>query len=956
MQSMLTVAFSWHSEGKMIDDIHEQETEMQVTVLVVEDSETQAKHLANILASASYQVRIAENGRKGLEAARAQKPTLIISDISMPEMDGFTLCQEVKRDPSLHDVPVILLTALTSLYDVLKALDCGADNFIRKPYEKKYLLGRIRHILANRSVRSRERVQVGMQINLGGQTHFITAERQQIFDLLISTYEEAVQMTTELREQQEEIARSYESLEGLYRIVDALNPAIKERSVLDSALERALDLPGVIGSCIMLLDQQGNFSSSVSENFFPPGQDGATCADCSCHHRLRAGNFTAPAVMEDCTLIKRTLQDGSLWGMQLGLPLVIGDKALGIMHLRLNHDAAISGETMQLFDTVAKQIAIALERACLYSNMEMLVKERTDALEVERNLLSGVVHTAGALVMLVDPEGRIVMFNPACEKSLGWKQEEVRNRFYWEVLLPAKSWEPRKNFFADTEHGQAPAQIADEYVARDGSKRHIIWTTSHVQRADKSIEYFLGSGVDVTDLRSAEEKLQFLKNFDSVTGLPNRIFMMTRMKILQEMGFSKKRMMGFLSVSFARLLPVRESLGTKGELTVIVEAANRLKNWAKREDNVARLSDHVFAVAIVRSDVNEISAAAREILALLDDPFQVENEELHLEARGGITVFPNDGNDIDTLIEYAQTAMQRALVSTTERYEFYTPTMNQQANERLQLENALRNALKRNEFSLHYQPQLDLKTGEINGMEALIRWSHPTLGMVPPGRFISLAEEIGLITPIGDWVLKTACAQAREWQKAGLNGFRMAVNLSARQFMQKDLVQNIAAVLQEVGLPPEYLDIELTESLIMQDVQHAVTVLNKLRQLDVKISIDDFGTGYSSLAYLKRFPIDVLKIDRSFVCEIPSNPNDAAIASAIISMAHSLGLQVIAEGVETEAQCQFLSDRACDMMQGFLFSKPLPAEQMETLLREKRSLPRHLLRRKTAALHVSVVE
>jgi EAL domain-containing protein (putative c-di-GMP-specific phosphodiesterase class I)/CheY-like chemotaxis protein len=270
--------------------------------------------------------------------------------------------------------------------------------------------------------------------------------------------------------------------------------------------------------------------------------------------------------------------------------------------------------------------------------------------------------------------------------------------------------------------------------------------------------------------------------------------------------------------------------------------------------------------------------------------------------------------------------------------------MNKQAQERLQIERALRNALERSELRLHYQPQLDLSTGCIVGVEALLRWQHPELGTIPPDRFISLAEETGLIVPIGAWVLRTACEQVRNWRTAGLGEFRIAVNLSARQFNQSDLVEMVSSVLNATELPAHCLDLELTESLVMTDVERAIDVLNQLRALGVKLSIDDFGTGYSSLSYLKRFPIDVLKIDRSFVREISQNPNDAAISDAIISMAHSLGIQVIAEGVETEAQCEFLSRNMCDMMQGFLFSKALAADDMEALLKTGRRLPEHLLR------------
>lgn len=923
------------------NDIH---VEPQIDILIVEDSATQATQLANMLSSYGYHTRVAENGRLGLQAARAEKPILILSDISMPEMDGFELCRELKKDPQLSNVPVILLTALTSLYDVLKALDCGADNFIRKPVEKKYLMGRIRHILANRATRDDERVQLGMKISLGGQTHFITAERQQIFDLLISTYEEAIQMTAELHAQQEQITRSYESLEGLYRMADALNPAVTEKAVLESALGRALDLPDVEGGCIMLLDEESRLRPVVSENFFPEGAEINVCHDCTCCRKLSEGAIREPLTVEDCQLATPPLRSRAPAVSHVTVPLVIGDKVLGVLNLRTSHDVAAPQETLHLFDAVGKQVAIALERAGLYTNMEALVRERTDALEIERNMLSAVVSTAGALVLLVDAAGRIIMFNPACEKSLGWKSDEAIGRFYWDVFLPADGQKGRNTLFEDMPRRDMPVQISADYQTRDGSKRHIIWNVSYVQRPDKSVEYYLATGVDVTELRAAEERLQFLNNFDRITGLPNRMYLMARLRVLQESGIAREGVIGIMMTSFSRLPAVRDGVGSRGDLAIMTETAARLKKWVKGDDIAARLGDHTFAVALVRSDPSDIASAAREVLSVLDEPFAIDGQELHLEARGGIAVFPNDGKEIEVLIDFAELAMQRVLVSASERYEFYTPAMNQRANEEFQLENALRGALKRDELFLHYQPQVDMATGDIIGLEALLRWQHPTLGVVSPARFIALAEETGLILPIGDWVLRTACAQTKAWQDAGLDAFRIAVNLSARQFAQNDLVQRIANILQQYGLPPERLDIELTESLLMHDVERAVQVLHELRALGVQISIDDFGTGYSSLSYLKRFPIDVLKIDRSFVSEIPAGINDATIADAIISMAHSLGLKVIAEGVENEPQCHFLRRNMCDVVQGYLFSKPLPAEQAEVLLKEHRRLPSHLLR------------
>ncbi|HCY63412.1 MAG TPA: hypothetical protein DHV59_11405 [Oxalobacteraceae bacterium] len=916
-------------------------------ILIIEDSETQADQLAHLLSRNGFRVRVAKDGLSGLDMARAVKPTLIVSDIAMPRMDGFEMCRQLKKDSFLQDVPVILLTALSSLYDVIKGLDCGADNFIRKPFEEKYLLGRIRYILANRELRSNERVQLGMQINLGGQTHFVTAERQQIFDLLISTYEEAIQMTEELRTQQRQIARSYQAIEGMYQIAAALNPAITESEVSEKALERALELPGVTGGCIKLLDDDNNFRTVAVQGFEAPDALPDACTNCNSHKKIQGGSLRTPVVIDNCATHGQGGFAGSTAGNHVSVPLTAGQRTIGVLNLSGDAETMSRDEDFHVLETVGNQIAVALERAHLYANMERLVNERTAALQSERNRSSAIVNTTGALVLLFDLEGRIAAFNPACEKTSGWKFEEVRGRYCWDVLLSLQHVDAAKAALEEMLAGRLPElfQREWEWVARDGSLRKIIWSPTFLRKPDQSIEYLVATGIDVTELRLAEEKVQYLSNFDTLTGLPNRILLKDGLTLLQEKAAAGKEIIGFLMVEFARLPRIRESLGPQAGQELLLQVANRLRKWDKEAGSgIGRLGDSSFAVVVLAEHSTELVTVTRQLLALLDQPFTCEQQDLHLEACIGIAVSPDDGRDFDTLSQCAEVALRGALADKTARYEFYTPELNHGAHERFRLESALRRALDQNQLVLHYQPQVDLRSGRIVGVEALIRWQHPELGMIPPGSFIGLAEETGMIVPIGAWVLRTACSQAKEWQRAGLRELRVGVNLSARQFGQQEMVSLISRTLDETGLAAEFLDIELTESLVMADVEQAIGILNDLRALGVQLSIDDFGTGYSSLSYLKRFPIDVLKIDQSFVREITQHANDAAISDAIISMAHSLGIKVIAEGVETEEQCAYLSRNMCDEVQGYLFSKPLPAMEIEAMLREERCLPEHLLR------------
>ena len=362
--------------------------------------------------------------------------------------------------------------------------------------------------------------------------------------------------------------------------------------------------------------------------------------------------------------------------------------------------------------------------------------------------------------------------------------------------------------------------------------------------------------------------------------------------------------------------------------------AERLVGAVRRQDTVARLSGDEFVVILEGINSSDEAAHLAEKLArVLREPFSIEEHELSLGASIGISLYPHDGCGADALLKQADAAMYRAKAAGRGSYQFFSQDMTAQAFERVVMENQLRRALAQEELLLHYQPQLDLVTGAVVGLEALLRWQHPEQGLVPPGRFIPLAEETGLITPIGEWVLRTACAQAQDWRQAGLPFGRIAVNIAGPQLQREGLSDTVRAVLHETGLPPACLELEITETLVMRQVERTIDWLQALQALGVMLAIDDFGTGYSSLAYLKRLPVDKLKIDRSFVRDLPGDENDAAIARAVIALGHSMHLTVIAEGLETAVQRDFLRESGCDQAQGFLYSQPLPALEAEAFLR-----------------------
>jgi diguanylate cyclase (GGDEF)-like protein len=395
-----------------------------------------------------------------------------------------------------------------------------------------------------------------------------------------------------------------------------------------------------------------------------------------------------------------------------------------------------------------------------------------------------------------------------------------------------------------------------------------------------------------------------------------------------------QRRFAVLFIDLDRFKIINDSLGHDAGDILLVEIANRLRGALRSSDVVARLGGDEFVVILEETEEgDDIERIARNLLSVLGLPMQLSGHECHTTASIGIAMYPSDGSDVQTLTKNADMAMYLAKEDGKNGFRFFTKAVKTQSIERLTLETALRRALERNQFALHYQPKVDTASGQITGVEALLRWTHPELGVLPPMQFIPLAEETGLIVPIGRWILKEACAQNMAWQRRGLRPVSMAVNLSPRQFVDERLLQDIDDALAASGMSPVLLQLEVTESMVMRNVSRAIKVLDAIQSRGIRLAIDDFGTGYSSMSLMKQFPIDTIKIDRSFVRDLPKDSEDQAIAQAIISMGKALGMTVVAEGVETAAQETFLRDHACDEMQGFLFSEPVPAQQLADLLR-----------------------
>jgi len=475
-------------------------------------------------------------------------------------------------------------------------------------------------------------------------------------------------------------------------------------------------------------------------------------------------------------------------------------------------------------------------------------------------------------------------------------------------------------------HGQV-LNFESQVRQRNGN---VIWISENaraVRGAGGEILFYEGTVVEVTERKVYEAKIRHQATHDALTGLPNRNLLSDR---LQQAIHHAQRNGDIAAVAFIDLDHfkfINDSLGHQIGDELLKVVAARLKSCMRTTDTVARQGGDEFVIVLSsQKGMEAVTDTIRRILAVVAAPAPVNELELHVTCSIGVSVFPDDGHDAETLLRNADSAMYKAKELGRNSFEYFAAEMNTHAMQRLDLLNSLRHAVANKEFVLHYQPKIDLASGRLVGAEALLRWHSPSRGMVPPGSFIPLAEESSLIIEIGEWVLRAACAQNIAWQQAGYPAIPVSVNLSPRQLMREDIVGVVADVLRESGLAPGCLELEITETVLMRDVDKSLAALKKLKELGVKISIDDFGTGYSSLNYLKRFPVDTLKIDRSFVSDIATDQDDAAIVKAVISLAHILNLRVVAEGVEAEEQRRFLLENGCDEVQGYHFGRPVPCD------------------------------
>jgi len=553
-----------------------------------------------------------------------------------------------------------------------------------------------------------------------------------------------------------------------------------------------------------------------------------------------------------------------------------------------------------------------------------------------------ILTSVGEGIYGADMDGLIYFINPAAASLLGYQRDELMGMDSHATLhhsKPDNSPYPREDcpIHLSLVSGVSIRDVEESLWHKDGSTLPVLFSSVPVMEGGVVVGA-VATFQDIRERKRYEAQLERQANFDELTGLPNRNLLTDRLAQALTRCRQDGKKLVVLVLTLGRFKAINDSLGRDIGDQLLRQVAGCLAAISEKIHTLAHSGRDEFVLLADIGENGEAVSLAQQILKALDQPFLMQERELFVSASIGMAMFPQDGEDGEILLKNAAAAMYRAKALGGSSFGFYAVEMNINSLDRLNLENELRRAVERDELLLYYQPQMSLRNGEMIGMEALVRWQHPVRGLVSPAEFIPLAEESGLIVPIGEWVLRTACTQNKAWQLAGLPAMAVAVNLSARQFEAQDMVALTALVLRETGLDPGYLELELTESAAMGNAETFIAVTEALKGLGATLSIDDFGTGYSSLSYLKRFAIDRLKIDQSFVCEIVQDSNSAAIAMAVIALGHGLGLAVIAEGVETEAQLNFLRGHGCDEMQGFYFSKPLAVADFEQLLREGRKL------------------
>ncbi len=848
-------------------------------ILIVEDDENSSLLLTTALEGMGHKAISAESGESALRMMYRSPPDLVISDVMMPGMDGFELCRIIKTDPQLSHIPLVFYTAtFTEPEDRELALTLGASRFIVKPIDIGEFLGIVTTILE-------EHRENRLPVPRPSSTDF---------SKLGEIHKQ--RLTLKLDEK----VRQLEQKQKMLRLSEA-----RYRSLINDVLDNS-------SVAIVILDKTFNvvWTNRSFERFFHIRREQVIGRD----FRDTVNTLFTDICNFRCKLLS-IYQDN-----QPGKRM--------ICHLKES-----KGKSGRWLEYHSQPIHTGLYRGGRVEHFSDVteIKQAEERLRI----LSQAVEQSPASVIITDTQGNIRYVNPRFSQITGYKAKEAVHQHLLETVAGYAPTDIRVEIQATLEQGnewrgELPNQRKNgeefwEYVA-----------ISPIRDEDGTISHFLAICEDVTVRKVYEERLFNQANFDSLTRLPNRVLAFDRLTQAIARAHRNGRIVAVMFIDLDNFKNVNDTLGHAAGDQLLIEAAKRLRNATREGDTVARLSGDEFLVILPDlAAVHDSKVVAHKILAGFSDPFLLEGRELFFTVSIGLSTYPDDSDNPHTLLQHADAAMYRAKASGRNTYCYFTPDINRQAVHRLELESHLRQALERGEFIIQYQPIIDVIEQRMIGAEALLSWHNPALGQVSPEQFIPVAEETGLIVPLGEWVMETACIQAKTWQDQLQSPFRIAINVSSRQFREKNFVKMVSRVLQKSHLTASNLELEITENLLLKESGEASEILNELSQMEVSLAVDDFGTGYSALSYLKHFPFNSLKIDRTFVRDITTDKEDAALTRAIIVMAQSLGLRVTGEGVETRQQLSFLHDEGCNQVQGYYFCKPVPARKFSELLRKR---------------------
>jgi diguanylate cyclase (GGDEF)-like protein/PAS domain S-box-containing protein len=929
----------------------------RATILIVDDHVLNREFLRTLLGYGGYRLFEAGNGVEALAAVERDRPDLVISDILMPNMDGREFVVRLSSNPATANIPVIFYTATYREREANKiAFDCGVRWVLAKPSPPELILRTVHEALGI----------------VEADSPFALAEAGQgahagfAIDSTVAQFLVEVGNTTllppagaggdswgggELGQMTDRLAGSLSSLQAVsLRLTALIELGIElgaerdPQALLEVGCRVAQNICVAGYAVAGVLDEN---SDSLSY-FAAYGDNGRTQLIADTPRIGPLGQLLREhrpirfkALAGDATLIDMPEGHPPIHSF-LGVPVASRERVHGWLYLvdKIGLEE-FSEVDERVAVTVAAQLAVAYENLVLYEEIkrhhaqltaDMAARIRLD--EDLRRFRAAMDATADA-IFLIDRAGACyVDVNATACRLLGYERDD----FLRADMAPGTTPTRLQDLYSKLLAGDQSGAMAELLVQRkDGSSVSV-----EVQRRtlrSGSAWILVAVARDISERKEAEQRLLKLAHFDTLTGLPNRSQFYEALNHAIGQAREHKWAVGVLFLDVDRFKTVNDTLGHPIGDELLRQFSSRLVDCLRMRDTIGRFGGDEFAAILMLSEgAQNAVAVVDKIRESLRRPFDLKGHEVTVTASIGIAVFPDDGDDADTLIQYADTAMYRAKEAGRDAFRFFTAEMNEQSLARLDLENALRHAIENDEFVLYFQPKVHIASGRISGAEALIRWQRPGHGMVSPALFVPILEDAGLIVPVGNWVIDQACRRISEWGKSPIGPVHLSVNVSGIQFFIGSLEDEIRGALKRHDIAPELLELELTESCLMSNAESTITVLRNLKALGIKISIDDFGTGYSSLAYLKRFPIDKLKIDIAFIREVTSNPDDAAIVLAIIHMAHSLKLKVVAEGVEKEAQLAYLRRHNCDEMQGYYFSRPIPEAEFTQMLSEGRCL------------------